>query len=171
MLVFLHTMFREIKYLIRKLQLCGQLVIFQHTECSLEGVLQVLRDVLFVSKKSHEFWLKNSRKQSYFDCHRKFLPLNHPYRKDKKSFIMDRIERDPPPLRLTRYQIYDCVQNIPFAIDDPLEYPDGYLTHHKWTMKSIFFGIAILEKYSHTLGIIWMYYILRKMFLITFLTH
>ncbi|CAH9090118.1 unnamed protein product [Cuscuta europaea] len=58
-------------------------------------------------EKSNEFWLKNSRKTSYFDCHRKFLPPNHPYRKDKKSFIKGRKDHDPPPPILTGYHIYD----------------------------------------------------------------
>lgn len=27
-----------------------------------------------------DFWLQNGRKHSWFDCHRMFLPQNHPYR-------------------------------------------------------------------------------------------
>ncbi|CAH9111690.1 unnamed protein product [Cuscuta epithymum] len=92
-------------------------------------------------EKSNAFWLKNSRKPSYFDCHRRFLPQNHPYRKDKKSFLKGRVERDPPPPRLTGYQILNRVQHIPSAIDEPLEYPYGYKTDHKWTKKSIFWEL------------------------------
>ncbi|CAH9090657.1 unnamed protein product, partial [Cuscuta europaea] len=33
-------------------------------------------------EKSDANWLKFSGKPSYFDCHRKFLPMNHRYRKD-----------------------------------------------------------------------------------------
>ncbi|XP_049388296.1 uncharacterized protein LOC125852607 [Solanum stenotomum] len=37
------------------------------------------------------FTLTKGGKQSWFDNHRKFLPLNHPYRKDKSSFRKNRV--------------------------------------------------------------------------------
>ena len=36
---------------------------------------------------SKSFYLKNSRKMCWFDCHRKFLPDRHPFRRDRVNFI------------------------------------------------------------------------------------
>ena len=32
------------------------------------------------------FWLPDGRKSCWFDCHRRFLPVNHSLRKDKNTF-------------------------------------------------------------------------------------
>ncbi|XP_050222682.1 uncharacterized protein LOC126672773 [Mercurialis annua] len=37
-------------------------------------------------ENTHAFTLKGSRKQSWFDCHRKFLPPGHPYRRNTTQF-------------------------------------------------------------------------------------
>ncbi|RDX66644.1 hypothetical protein CR513_54568, partial [Mucuna pruriens] len=37
-------------------------------------------------KRTKAFALKHNRKVSYFDCHPQFLPLDHPYRRNKNSF-------------------------------------------------------------------------------------
>ncbi|KAL0340113.1 UNVERIFIED_CONTAM: hypothetical protein Sradi_4528100 [Sesamum radiatum] len=36
------------------------------------------------------FHLQHGRKACYFDCHRRFLPQDHPYRRNKKAFIKNR---------------------------------------------------------------------------------
>ncbi|CAH9100236.1 unnamed protein product, partial [Cuscuta europaea] len=82
--------------------------------------------------------LKFSGKPSYFDCHRKFLPTSHRYRRDKKSFINGRVVRDPPPPRRTCEQIFNWVRRIPTAVQEPHKDPYGYCDTHKWTKKSIF---------------------------------
>ena len=42
----------------------------------------------------------SSRKQSWFDNHRKFLPQDHPFRKNKTSFIKNKIVvKVAPPLK------------------------------------------------------------------------
>ncbi|KAL0309090.1 UNVERIFIED_CONTAM: hypothetical protein Sradi_5851300 [Sesamum radiatum] len=40
------------------------------------------------------FYLQHGRKACYFDCHRWFLPQDHPYRRNKKAFIKNRQERN-----------------------------------------------------------------------------
>jgi len=37
-------------------------------------------------ERTKTFPLNHSHKISYFDCHRLFLSLDHPFRKDKKAF-------------------------------------------------------------------------------------
>ena len=51
------------------------------------------------------FQLKNGRKISWFDCHRRFLPIGHPYRRNKNLFRHKRVVRDTPPPYLTGEQI------------------------------------------------------------------
>ena len=46
---------------------------------------------------SKAFTLNHSRKTSYFDCHRQFLPQDHPYRRNKKTFIKKKAENSLPP--------------------------------------------------------------------------
>jgi len=41
------------------------------------------------------FSLNHSHKISYFDCHRQFLSLNYPFRKDKKAFKKKFVKNSP----------------------------------------------------------------------------
>jgi len=43
------------------------------------------------------FLLKNGRKSSWFDCHQNFLPLDHVFRHNEKSFRKGHIVNDDPP--------------------------------------------------------------------------
>ena len=47
--------------------------------------------------ESDAFTLQNGRKETWFDNHRKFLPLDHPFRRNKYSFRKNRTVTDPPP--------------------------------------------------------------------------
>jgi len=40
----------------------------------------------YYMNNSKSFWLDNSRKFSWFDCHRQFLPMDHAYRRNKNAF-------------------------------------------------------------------------------------
>ncbi|KAL0293820.1 UNVERIFIED_CONTAM: hypothetical protein Sradi_6918600 [Sesamum radiatum] len=51
------------------------------------------------------FNLRYGRKASWFDCHRQFLPLDHPYRKQAYKFHKGRIENDQPPIRLSGEEV------------------------------------------------------------------
>jgi hypothetical protein len=43
------------------------------------------------------FMLTNRGKTSFFDCHRRFLPTDHRYRKNIKDFFVSRVEKDVTP--------------------------------------------------------------------------
>jgi hypothetical protein len=45
------------------------------------------------------FRLQHSKKVSFFDCHKKFLPLNHSFRNDTRSFLKGKTVRKGPPKR------------------------------------------------------------------------
>ncbi|KAL0292531.1 UNVERIFIED_CONTAM: hypothetical protein Sradi_6985000 [Sesamum radiatum] len=56
------------------------------------------------------FNLRYGRKASWFDCHRQFLPLDHPYRKQAYKFHKGRIENDQPPIRLSGEEVHQRVE-------------------------------------------------------------
>ena len=43
------------------------------------------------------FTITNEGKASFFYCHRRFLPANHRYIKNRKNFFIGRIEKDIAP--------------------------------------------------------------------------
>ncbi|KAL0438776.1 UNVERIFIED_CONTAM: hypothetical protein Slati_2360600 [Sesamum latifolium] len=48
------------------------------------------------------FHLQYGRKACYFDCHRQFLPEDHPYRRNKKAFTKNHVENKVARPRLSR---------------------------------------------------------------------
>ncbi|KAL0367134.1 UNVERIFIED_CONTAM: hypothetical protein Sradi_3603500 [Sesamum radiatum] len=55
----------------------------------------------------HAFYLQNGRKVCYFNYHRQFLPLDHPYHRKKKAVTKNRVERNVAYPRLMGEQIRD----------------------------------------------------------------
>ncbi|OMO51375.1 Transposon, En/Spm-like protein [Corchorus capsularis] len=87
------------------------------------------------------FLLTNSKNVSYFDYHRQFLMKNHPYRRDKRSFIKERFEKGSPPPRLTGDEVLNRVSQYSTAMEDPRGKTPQYGDGHKWTKKSIFWEL------------------------------
>ncbi|XP_038680928.1 uncharacterized protein LOC119981859 [Tripterygium wilfordii] len=54
---------------------------------------------------SKAFTLKNGRKNSWFDCHRQFLPTTHAFRRNKDEFCKNRLEKSQPPPRLSGEEV------------------------------------------------------------------
>ncbi|XP_059281257.1 uncharacterized protein LOC132034945 [Lycium ferocissimum] len=52
-------------------------------------------------ENSKAFTLKHDRKNTWFDCHHQFLPMDHEFRKMKQAFKKNSIEKDPPPRTLS----------------------------------------------------------------------
>jgi hypothetical protein len=82
---------------------------------------------------SDAFRLQYDKKVSFFDGHRRFLPLSHEFRGDKESFQKGKIVRKGPPKRklgadiLKMLDELDESQNVEFK---------GYGEKHNWTHKS-----------------------------------
>ena len=73
------------------------------------------------------FTLKFGGKSSWFDSHRRFLPGDHPFRRNKNAFKKGEVELDGPPPRLTSEQIFGRVMDLPKIIDHgKLEQFEGY---------------------------------------------
>ena len=85
----------------------------------------------------------------WFDCHRRFLPLAHPYRRNKTLFQHKKIVRDGPPPYLTGQQIeadidyYGAQETVKVGGNwhVPGNMPDGYGVSHNWHKKSIFWEL------------------------------
>jgi hypothetical protein len=79
------------------------------------------------------FCLKFVGKISYFDCHRCFLPLDHPFRLDSDAFKKDNIILEEPPWRLSGLEIADMLDNLVLKKngDDFV----GYRKEYNWTHK------------------------------------
>jgi hypothetical protein len=67
---------------------------------------------LICMKDTSCFRLKFNGKISYFDCHRYFLPLDHPFRLDNDAFKKDNIILEGPPRCLSGSEIADMLDKL-----------------------------------------------------------
>ena len=63
----------------------------------------------YYMENNKAFTLANGGKAYFFDCHRRFLPLNHRYRKNRKNFFVGRVEKDVASLCLSGEELHDVV--------------------------------------------------------------
>ncbi|KAK9064523.1 hypothetical protein SSX86_015905 [Deinandra increscens subsp. villosa] len=96
------------------------------------------------------FQLHAGGKSSWFDCHRRFLPLTHPFRKDKNGFRAHKAVPSSigPPPELTGWQIYKQVFDIPTVYEGELynsknkkNKDPAFGKTHNWVKKSIFWEL------------------------------
>lgn len=72
-------------------------------------------------------WLPNGHKWSWFDFHRRFLPLDHCFRNQKNAFRKETVIHDAPPRRLTGKEVLAYMNEV------KANNFDGYGTTHNWT--------------------------------------
>ena len=99
--------------------------------------------------KTQSFQLENGRKPCFFDCHRQFLPQDHPYRKQKQAFRRNKIEKRVPPKRLTGDQIVQILMKLNDNCMNsyiPSQKFDGFGSTHNWTKISIFWELPYWSK-------------------------
>lgn len=86
--------------------------------------------------------LKHGRKTSFFDCHRRFLPMDHPYRRNKNNFTKNKQENAPPPEILLGDQVWERVSMFPKVPQNGnVIHTDGYGHEHHWNKQSIFWDL------------------------------
>ncbi|XP_021757024.1 uncharacterized protein LOC110722094 [Chenopodium quinoa] len=56
---------------------------------------------------------------SWFDCHRQFLPLEHPFRNKKIAFCKNKVEKGTPPHIMSDDELWQQVQHFSKATDGP----------------------------------------------------
>jgi len=64
---------------------------------------------LYCMENNKAFMLTNEGKAFLFYCHRRFLPPNHRYIKNKKDFFVGRVEKDVVPSRFFGEELHDVV--------------------------------------------------------------
>jgi len=64
---------------------------------------------LYCMENNKAFMLTNRGEASFFYCHRRFLPLNHRYRKNKKDFFVGKVEKDVAPPHLSGEELHNVV--------------------------------------------------------------
>lgn len=73
------------------------------------------------------FTLRHGRKPSWFDCHRRFLPKSHVFRKQANSFWKNTKVFDDPPRRLTREEIQAKWINLQVIQNTVVNYTIGHI--------------------------------------------
>jgi hypothetical protein len=77
------------------------------------------------------FRLEFGGKICYFDCHKRFLPENHPFRFQRNAFRKDTIVTKGPPKRMSGTEILAMLKDLKMNTDG-----NGYVgfgTEHNWT--------------------------------------
>jgi hypothetical protein len=91
-------------------------------------------------RDSDAFRLEHDNKVTFFDCHQRFLPLNHPFSSDRWSFLKGKTVRKWPPKQKLRTNIMEMLDDLEESKNDVFE---GYSENHNWTHKSCANSIQI----------------------------
>ncbi|KAH0724842.1 hypothetical protein KY284_000707 [Solanum tuberosum] len=89
----------------------------------------------YCMENSKAFTLKHDRKNTWFDCHRQFLPMDHEFRKMKNAFRKNKVESDPPPPLLTGHQIWERISQLPKVTEASPSRLPGYVMDVKGKTK------------------------------------
>lgn len=95
----------------------------------------------YCMENNKAFTLANGGKASFFDCHRRFLPLHHRYRKNRKDFFIGRVEKDVASPCLSGEELHDVVSeygDIVFGLQSGKQKFPGFGLTHNWVKRSIF---------------------------------
>lgn len=121
----------------------------------------------YCMENTKSFALQHSQKVSWFDCHRQFLPIEHPFRQNRSGFFKERVEYSPSPQQLSGDEIWERVSVLPKSMECSLtdmgtQLP-GFDVDHNWTKRSIFWDLPYWSKLlvRHNLDIM---YIEKKVF-------
>jgi hypothetical protein len=82
---------------------------------------------------SDAFRLEHDKKVTFFDCHRRFLPLNHPFRSDRRWFQKCKIVRKGAPKRKLGVDIMKMLDDLKESENSVFE---GYGENHNYNHKS-----------------------------------
>ena len=91
------------------------------------------------------FGLKKGRKPCWFDCHRRFLPIGHPFCCDWYSFKKSTMENSLPPQHLSRTDVLSQVNQlneITLGLKSCKQKQLGHGTTHNWVKKIIFWELS-----------------------------
>ncbi|XP_058764423.1 uncharacterized protein LOC131637872 [Vicia villosa] len=88
------------------------------------------------------FTLEMGGKNSWFDCHPRFLPMNYEFRRNKNAFRKGKEVTDLPPPQLSSIEVWNDVRDLPRFTDNGKACRiQGYGDTHNWTKRSIFWDL------------------------------
>ena len=99
----------------------------------------------YCMKNNKAFMLTNGGKASFFYCHRRFLPHNHRYRKNRKDFFVGRVEKDVASPCLSGEELHDVVSeygDIVFGLQLGKQKFFGFGLTYNWVKRSIFWELS-----------------------------
>jgi hypothetical protein len=76
---------------------------------------------------SDAYRLEHGKKVTFLDCHRRFLPLSHPFRGDRKLFTKDKTVRKGPPKQKLGADITQMLDDLKESGNDKFK---GYGENH-----------------------------------------
>ncbi|XP_059302223.1 uncharacterized protein LOC132054190 [Lycium ferocissimum] len=92
-------------------------------------------------ENTKSFTLKHGGKNSWFGCHRQFLPVDHEFRSMRNAFRKNKTEHDLPPPTLSGEKIWERFRDLPKVTETPPSRLNGYGVEHNWTKHSIFWEL------------------------------
>ncbi|XP_057773074.1 uncharacterized protein LOC130992454 [Salvia miltiorrhiza] len=96
-------------------------------------------------ENTEAFTLPMSGKQSWFDNHRKFLPPNHVFRRNKTSFLRNKTCNVGPPEQRSGIQILNQIEGLGFVkVTEDFDGRNAQLAKYQdvgWKKKSIFWDL------------------------------
>jgi hypothetical protein len=98
----------------------------------------------YCMENNKAFTLTNGGKAFFFYYHRRFLPTNHRYRKNKKDFFVSRVEKDVAPSCLSDDELHDIISeygDIVFGFQSGKQKFPGFGLTHNWIKRSIFWEL------------------------------
>jgi hypothetical protein len=73
------------------------------------------------------FRLQHDKKVSFFDFHQRFIPLNHPFKSDRRSFLKGKAVRKGPPKRKLGADIIKMLDDLKESENSVFEcYDENY---------------------------------------------
>jgi len=95
----------------------------------------------YCMENNNAFTLINGGKASFFYRHRRFLPHNHRYKRNRKDFFVGRVEKDVASSRLSGEELHDVVSeydDIMFGLQSGKQKFLSFGLTHNWVKRSIF---------------------------------
>jgi hypothetical protein len=92
---------------------------------------------------TNAFRLQHDKKVSFFDCHRRLLPSNHPFRNGTRSFLKGKTIRKGPPKQKFGADIIKMLDDLKASKNGVFEVMVKITTGHI----KIVFGNSLMQKH------------------------
>ncbi|XP_070010780.1 uncharacterized protein [Nicotiana sylvestris] len=93
-------------------------------------------------EETKAFTLKHGGKNTWFDCHRRFLPMDHEFRRNTSAFMKNQTDFEEPLSPLSPEEIWNRVRFLPKVTESPMSNKiPGYGVTHNWTKQRIFWEL------------------------------